>query len=203
MYLSKSIEDLVNQFSKLPGVGKKTAFRYTLHFLNNTLDDNIEFSQALILLKQNIKICKTCQSPNDDEICSLCSNPRRNQQLICVVESYKDLIAIENTNQFFGVYHVLGGIINPMDGIGPADLNINQLIDRIADDSYELIMALNPTIEGDTTVFYISKLLKDKNIKLTTISRGVAFGSELEYTDDLTLGRSIHARQPYDQLINK
>lgn len=203
MYLSKSIEDLVHQFSKLPGVGKKTAFRYTLHFLNNSLEDNIEFSKSLIELKQKIKNCKLCQAPNDDEICIICTNSRRNHQLICVVESYKDLISIENTNQFHGVYHVLGGIINPIDGIGPSDLNIQQLVDRINTDNYELIMALNPTIEGDTTIFYISKLLKDKSVKLTTISRGVAFGGELEYTDDLTLGRSIQARQPYEQLINK
>lgn len=203
MYLSKSIEELVNQFAKLPGVGKKTAFRYTLHFLKNTLEDNNQFAKSIIELKEKIIICSSCMSPNDDEICTICRNSYRNQNLICVVESYKDLIAIENTQQFSGVYHVLGGIISPMDGIGPNELNIHQLVDRVIDDSFELIMALNPTIEGDTTIFYITKLLKDKNVKVTTISRGIAFGAELEYTDDLTLGRSIHARQPYDQLINK
>jgi recombination protein RecR len=203
MYLSKSIENLVNQFSKLPGVGKKTAFRYTMHFLNNSVDDNTQFANSIVELKEKIKICKSCMSPNDDEICILCSSSFRNKKSICVVESYKDLIAIENTQQFSGVYHVLGGIINPMDGIGPNDLNLTQLVDRVNEDNYELIMALNPTIEGDTTIFYITKLLKDKNVKITTISRGIAFGAELEYTDDLTLGRSIHARQPYDQLINK
>lgn len=203
MYLSKSIEELVNEFSKLPGVGKKTAFRYTLHFLNSTMDENYKFSQALLKLKQNIKSCNVCQSPNDDDTCVICSNPVRNHHQICVIESYKDLIAIENTRQFFGVYHVLGGVVSPIDGIGPKDLNIKELIERVVDDQTELIMALNPTIEGDTTIYYITNLLKDKNVKITTISRGVAFGSELEYTDDLTLGRSIQARQPYEQLINK
>jgi recombination protein RecR len=203
MYLSKSIEELVNQFSRLPGVGKKTAFRYTLHFLSNSIDDNIKFAGSITELKEKIKNCKLCMAPNDDEVCSICSSSFRNKSTICVVESFKDLIAIENTQQFSGVYHVLGGIISPIDGIGPNELNIYQLVDRIDGDSFELIMALNPTIEGDTTIFYISKLLKDKNVKITTISRGIAFGAELEYTDDLTLGRSIHARQPYDKLINK
>jgi len=203
MYLSKSIEELVNEFSKLPGVGKKTAFRYTLHFLNSTMDDNTKFSQAITRLKQNIKNCSVCQSPNDFDTCEICRNPVRNHRQICVIESYKDLVAIENTQQFFGVYHVLGGIISPIDGIGPNDLNIKELIGRIDNEQTELIMALNPTIEGDTTIYYLTNLLRDKNVKITTISRGVAFGSELEYTDDLTLGRSIQARQPYEQLINK
>lgn len=203
MYLSKSIENLVNLFSKLPGVGKKTAFRYTLHFLSNSSEDNKKFAESIIELKEKIKFCNLCMAPNDDVVCSICSNSFRNKKLICVVETYKDLIAVENTQQFSGVYHVLGGIISPIDGIGPSELNIFQLIDRINDDDFELIMALNPTIEGDTTIFYITKLLNNRNVKVTTISRGIAFGAELEYTDDLTLGRSIHARQPYDQLMNK
>lgn len=202
MYLSKSIERLVHEFAKLPGVGKKTAFRYTLHLLKNSHEENDFFSKCIHELKLNIKYCKVCQSPNDEDTCSICLNDRRNHLQICVIESYKDLIAIENTNQFFGVYHVLGGVISPIDGIGPNDLKISELVHRV-DEHTELIMALNPTIEGDTTIYYITNLIKNRGAKVTTISRGVAFGSELEYTDDLTLGRSIHARQPYDQMINK
>lgn len=204
MYLSKSIEELVNLFAKLPGVGKKTAFRYTLHFLNSHSEENKRFSEALLHLKDKIKMCNKCHAPNDDETCSICSNPLRNENLICVVESYKDLIAIENTNQFYGHYHVLGGVISPIDGIGPDKLNISSLVMRVKDlQNVELIMALNPTIEGDTTIYYMTNLLKQYNVKVTTISRGVSFGGELEYTDDLTLGRSIQARQPYELLINK
>ncbi len=204
MYLSKYIEDLVIEFSKLPGVGKKTAFRYALHCLNSTDSFNIKLSQSLIDLKANIKYCNICLAPNDAKTCTICSNVKRNHRLICIVESYKDLIAIENTNQYFGVYHILGGIISPIDGIGPEKLHIEGLINRVQEiDSCELIMALNPTIEGDTTVYYISNLMKSMNVKITTISRGIAFGGELDYTDELTLSRSIQSRQPYEQLINK
>jgi recombination protein RecR len=204
MYLSKSIEELVNEFAKLPGVGKKTAFRYALHFLNSTKEENARFSKALIELKNNIKFCKVCHTPNDEEVCSICANPLRVKNLICVVESYKDLVAVENTNQFFGQYHVLGGVISPMDGIGPDRLNIYSLIERVKVlENSEIVMALNPTIEGDTTIYYLTNLMKTYPVKITTISRGVSFGGELEYTDDLTLGRSIQARQPYELLINK
>lgn len=204
MYLSKSIEELVNEFAKLPGVGKKTAFRYTLHFLNSSKEENTRFSKALTELKESIKFCKVCHTPNDEEVCSICSNPVRSKNLICVVETYKDLVAIENTNQFFGQYHVLGGVISPIDGIGPEKLNIYSLISRVKEmESSELVMALNPTIEGDTTIYYLTNLMKTYPVKITTISRGVSFGGELEYTDDLTLGRSIQARQPYELLINK
>ena len=204
MYLSKSVEDLVNEFAKLPGVGKKTAFRYALFFLNSTKEENIKFSKTLLELKNSIKFCKVCHTPNDDEVCTICSNPLRSKNLICVIESYKDLIAIENTNQFFGQYHVLGGVISPIDGIGPDKLNINSLILRVKEmETTELVMALNPTIEGDTTIYYMTNLMKTYPVKITTISRGVSFGGELEYTDDLTLGRSIQARQPYELLINK
>ncbi len=204
MYLSKSIEELVNEFAKLPGVGKKTAFRYTLHFLNSTKDENKRFSEALIHLKENIKFCTVCHTPNDDQVCSICSNKLRTKNLICVVESYKDLVAIENTNQFYGQYHVLGGVISPIDGIGPDKLTIHSLVKRVSEtEEMELIMALNPTIEGDTTIYYLTNLLNHYPVKITTISRGVSFGGELEYTDDLTLGRSIQARQPYELLINK
>jgi len=204
MYLSKSIQDLVSEFTKLPGVGRKTAFRYTLHFLNSSREENRQFSDAITKLKENIRICKVCHAPNDEEVCSICSNPVRANNLICVVETYKDLVAIENTNQFFGKYHVLGGVISPIDGIGPDKLTIHSLMSRVAElHNTELIMALNPTIEGDTTIYYLTNLMKSYPIKITTISRGVSFGGELEYTDDLTLGRSIQARQPYELLINK
>jgi recombination protein RecR len=204
MYLSKSIEELVNEFAKLPGVGKKTAFRYSLHFLNSTKEENQRFSNTIMKLKENIKFCKVCHTPNDDETCTICNSPMRAKNLICVVESYKDLVAVENTNQFFGQYHILGGVISPIDGIGPDKLTIYSLINRVSDlENAELIMALNPTIEGDTTIYYLTNLLKGKDVKITTISRGISFGGELEYTDDLTLGRSIQARQPYELLINK
>ena len=204
MYLSKHIEELVSEFSKLPGVGKKTAFRYALHCLNSPDSYTDNLSLALSSLKTHIHFCKRCNAPNDHEQCEICSNSRRNQDLICVVESYKDLIAIESTNQYFGVYHILGGVISPIDGIGPEKLNINKLIDRVSSSSSsELIMALNPTIEGDTTIYYLSNLLKNFPVKITTISRGIAFGGELDYTDELTLTRSIQSRQPYEQLINK
>ncbi len=204
MYLSKHIEELVAQFSKLPGVGKKTAFRYVLHCLNNEEAFSHKLSNAISELKANIRFCEVCNAPNDLSRCEICSNPRRNQDLICVVENYKDLIAIESTNQYFGVYHLLGGIISPIDGIGPEKLNIQMLIERVrSKEACELIMALNPTIEGDTTIYYLSNLMKSFPVKITTISRGIAFGGELDYTDELTLTRSIQSRQPYEQLINK
>lgn len=204
MYLSKHIEELVSEFSKLPGVGKKTAFRYVLHCLTTEEFFVNKLSKALSELKANIRFCDVCNTPNDESRCEICRNPRRNQDLICVVENYKDLIAIENTNQFFGVFHLLGGVISPIDGIGPERLNIENLIKRVQErGNCELIMALNPTIEGDTTIYYLSNLLKNLPVKITTISRGIAFGGELDYTDELTLSRSIQSRQPYEQLINK
>jgi recombination protein RecR len=204
MYLSKHIEELVSEFSKLPGVGKKTAFRYVLHCINSADSYTNKLSQALSELKANIQFCDKCNTPNDNSRCEICRNPRRNQDLICVVESYKDLIAIENTNQYFGVFHILGGVISPIDGIGPEKLNIENLVDRLRErETCELIMALNPTIEGDTTIYYLSNVLKNLPVKITTISRGIAFGGELDYTDELTLSRSIQSRQPYEKLINK
>lgn len=203
MYLSKAIEELVGEFAKLPGVGRKTAFRYALHFLNNSKEENEKFSQSIIHIKQQIKLCQHCLAPNDNEVCTICSDRGRNHNLICVVESYKDLIAVESTKQYFGLYHVLGGVISPIDGIGPDKLNISQLLNRVGEEEMELIMALNPTIEGDTTIYYLTNLLRDKRVKITTISRGISFGGELDYTDDLTLGRSIQSRLPYEQFIHK
>lgn len=204
MYLSKYIEDLVHEFSKLPGVGRKTAFRYALHCLNSKKEVVVSLSNTLKGLHENIRFCRQCNAPNDNDICEICASRTRNQNVICVVESYKDLIAIESTNQYFGVYHILGGIISPIEGIGPDMLSIELLTTRVSElTNAEVIMALNPTIEGDTTIYYISNLMKKSNVKITTISRGVAFGGELDYTDELTLSRSIQSRQPYDQLINK
>jgi recombination protein RecR len=204
MYLSKSIESLVAEFSKLPGVGKKTAFRFALHLMANTADDNQRFANALVDLKQKVILCEQCHVPNDNKLCVICTNPMRLNHQICVVESYKDLIVIENTNQFFGSYHVLGGVISPIDGVGPDSLTISSLVDRVAKiENAELIMALNPTIEGDTTIYYITNQLKNSSVKITTISRGIAFGGELEYTDEHTLGRSILSRMPYQDFIKK
>lgn len=204
MYYSNYIENLVAEFSKLPGVGKKTAFRYALHILNSPNSTNELLSRSIRDIKDKIVFCKECHMPNDDIICGICSNPRRNNASICVVESYKDLIAIENTNQYFGIYHILGGVISPIDGIGPEKLSIESLVQRVKKhENPELIMALNPTIEGDTTIYYISNILRNENVQITTISRGIAFGGELDYTDELTLSRSIQARQPYEHIISK
>lgn len=205
MYLSKSIETAVTEFSKLPGVGKKTAFRYVLQLIKNDAFKNEDLAKAILDIKLHLKNCEICNVPNDAKICDICNNHSRPENQICVVEGLKDLIAVENTNQYHGKYHVLGGIISPIDGIGPNELYIESLEQRIKKlgDKVELIMALNPTIEGDTTVYFLSKKLKDYPVTITTISRGISFGSELDYADELTLGRSIHSRQPYDQLINK
>lgn len=205
MFLSKSIENAVSEFSKLPGVGKKTAFRYVLQLIKNEAEKNEELSTAILNLKLNLKNCEICNVSNDNKICDICSNVTRPETQICVVEGLKDLIAVENTHQYHGKYHVLGGVISPIDGIGPNELFIESLEKRIEklQEPVELIMALNPTIEGDTTVYYLSKKLSKFPVTITTISRGISFGSELDYADELTLGRSIHSRQPYDQLINK
>jgi|688.fasta_scaffold52818_4 recombination protein RecR len=204
MYLSKHIESAVNEFSKLPGVGKKTAFRYVLHLMESSGENIEKLAQSIEAIKNNVLKCNVCHVPNDSETCIICANKGRDTTKICVVENLKDLLAIENTNQFQGVYHVLDGIISPIDGIGPDDLNIDTLEERIKQhENVELIMALNPTIEGDTTIFYLSNRFKNYNISITTISRGIAFGGELDYTDQLTLGRSLQARQPYDLLISK
>ncbi|MEL7118524.1 MAG: recombination mediator RecR [Bacteroidota bacterium] len=197
-FSSKLIEDGVNAFASLPGIGKKTALRLVLHLLNNPTEITEQFSEALVNLRKGIKECSICHNLSDDEICSICSNPARKKGTICVVESIRDVMAIEDTNQYKGTYHVLGGIISPIEGIGPADLNIASLIDRVEKTEVkEIIMAISPTIEGDTTIYYISKQLKDFDVNISTIARGISFGGELEYADELTLGRSIIARTPY------
>ena len=198
-FSSKLLEDAVYQFSKLPGVGKKSAIRYVLHLIKESKEDVKNFGEIIIRLKNEINFCKYCHNISDTEVCEICSNNSRNKSLICVVEDIRDVIAIENTNQYNGVYHVLGGVISPMDGIGPSDLNFSTLINKVEKGEVkEVLIALKSTIEGDTTSFYLFKKLKDFNITISTIARGVAIGDELEYTDEITLGRSIINRINYN-----
>ncbi len=193
---SKHIENAVEQLSSLPGIGKRTALRLVLQLLNRTEDEIEQFSRSFIEMKQNTKMCSSCGNISDNEICSICSNERRDHSIICVVEDIRDILAIEATESYKGIYHVLGGIISPMDGIGPADLNISTLVEKAATGNVtEIIFALSPTMEGDTTNFYLYKKLNDKPIIVTTLSRGVAIGTELQYADEMTLSRSLIKRQ--------
>jgi recombination protein RecR len=204
-FSSKLIENAVNAFATLPGIGRKSALRMVLHLLKQETGEVIQFSQAIQQMREEIKFCTTCHNVSDGAICGICANHYRNAKQVCIVESIRDVIAIENTGQYNGVYHVLGGIISPIDGIGPDELNIESLIERVAKIGIEeVIMALNPTVEGDTTIYYISKRLKEFNINITSIARGVAFGGELEYVDEFTLARSLATRLPYENyLVNK
>lgn len=203
-YPSKLIEDAVAQFAKLPGIGKKTAMRLVLHILKQKKEDVQQFGEAVVRMRQEIKFCKRCQNVADGELCNICTNPHRDHEVVCVVESLRDIIAIENTGQFRGAYHILGGVINPVEGVGPEALNIEKLYERIREDGIkELIMALPTSMEGDTTIFYISKQLKDSACKISTIARGISFGGELEYTDEHTLARSIATRLPYENYLGK
>ena len=198
-YPSQLLERAVEAFSQLPGVGRKTALRLVLHLLRQSTDDVDSFADAIIRVKHDVKYCKVCHNISDDEICSICSDARRDASLVCVVENVQDVMAIENTQQFHGLYHVLGGIISPMDGIGPNDLEIDSLVRRVEEGGVkEVILALASTMEGDTTNFYISRKLKDTGVKLSVIARGISVGDELEYTDEVTLGRSILNRTPLD-----
>lgn len=202
-FSSKYIEDLINEFAKLPGVGRKTATRYMLHILKQSEKETEEFVSALLHLKRELKHCTVCHNISDKEVCNICSNHNRDKTSLCVVEDIRDVMAIENTQQYRGVYHVLGGIISPLDGIGPADLNIESLVKRMsAGNIKEVIMALSTTMEGDTTNFYIYKRLKEFNLIVTTIARGIAIGDELEYADEITLGRSITNRIPYENAFS-
>jgi recombination protein RecR len=195
---SKYIENAVDQIASLPGIGRRTALRLVLQLLNRSKDEIDDFSQAFQLMKENVVKCSSCGNVSDFEICSICSNESRDRSLICVVEDIRDVLAIEATETYKGVYHVLGGIISPMDGVGPSDLNIISLIDRVEDTEVkEVIFALSATMEGDTTNFYIYRKLKDADIIISSLSRGVAVGSELQYADEVTLGRSIANRQPF------
>lgn len=199
-YPSKLLETAVEEFSKLPGIGRRTALRLVLHMLKRENSEVKRFTEAIDQLKSNVVFCKKCNNISDTELCSICSSSNRDHSTICVVESIKDVMMIESTNQYHGVYHVLGGVINPMEGIGPGDLSIELLLTRAKNPSLsEIIMALSPTTEGDTTNFYLYRKLKDLPIRITTLARGVAFGDELEYTDEITLGRAIVNRISFDQ----
>lgn len=203
-FSSKYLEDAVKEFSQLPGVGSKTALRLVLHLLKQDKETVQQFGRVFMQLKDQIQYCIKCNNISDTPVCSICSGSKRAVSEVCVVEDIRDILAIENTQQYNGLYHVLGGLISPMEGIGPGDLRIDMLIDRIREGEIkEVIMALSATMEGDTTIFYLSKKLKDLDVKITTIARGVAFGGELEYVDELTLGRSIVSRVPYDQSLNR
>ncbi|MDP1727475.1 MAG: recombination mediator RecR [Bacteroidota bacterium] len=197
-YPSALIEDAVNELSKFPGIGKKSALRMVLYLLKQDESVAGKMGESIIKLRKEIKFCKRCHNVSDLELCNICGNPKRDQQLICVVEDLRDVMAIENTNQYKGTYHILGGLINPINGIGPDQLQINSLIKRAKEmEAKEIIMALSATMEGDTTVFYLSKKLTPLAINISTISRGIAIGGELEYADEITLGRSIIGRIPY------
>ncbi len=197
-FSSKLIEEAVDAFASLPGIGKKTALRLVLHLMNQDKDITSQFSKALVNMREHIKSCTNCHNVSDANVCDICNDAYRDKTVVCVVESIRDVMAIEDTGQFRGLYHILGGIISPIEGIGPNELNIESLIHRIEKDNIkEIIMALSPTIDGETTIFYISKKLKPLNVKVSTIARGVSFGGELEYADEITLGRSIIARVPY------
>lgn len=198
-YPSKLLEQAVNELGKLPGIGRKTALRMALHLLKQHPGEVEALGNAVIKMRNEINYCKDCRNISDQELCAICASPKRDHTLICVVEDIRDVMAIENTGQFSGVYHVLGGIISPMDGIGPQNLHIEALVSRIGTgDIAEVILALPTTIEGDTTNFYLFRKLNDFKIRLTTIARGVSIGDELEHTDEVTLGRSILNRTPYE-----
>lgn len=199
---SKLLENAVDEFAKLPGIGRKTALRLVLHLLRQPNGDVERFSQAFTTLKNEIKHCKMCNSISDTEICSICSNPHRDSTTVCVVENIKDVMSIESTNQYNGLYYVLGAVINPMEGIGPADIKLEGLVNKIEMGNVnEIIMALSPTLEGDTTNFYIFKKIKQYPVSISVIARGVAFGDDLEYADEITLGRAIVNRTKFESTI--
>lgn len=203
-FSSKLLENAVAEFAKLPGVGQKTALRLVLHLLNQEPAEVQRFSHAISKLRNEIQFCKVCHNISDQPVCEICSSPRRDHTTICVVEDTRDVMAIQNTDQYNGVYHVLGGLISPMDGIGPSDLQVDSLVERLKQNEVkEVIFALSATMEGDTTIFYLHKRLKDFNINISTIARGIAFGGELEYVDEVTLGRSIVTRVPYENSLSK
>jgi recombination protein RecR len=202
IFSSTLLENAVNEFAKLPGIGKKTALRLVLHLIKQDEKEVAHFSDTIALMRNQIKFCNRCFNISDKELCNICSNPSRKQNIICVVENIRDVIAIESTQQFNGTFHVLGGIISPLDGIGPEQLNIEPLISRVQNEkTQEIIFALNPNIQGDTTVYYIGRKLKETPVKITTIARGIAFGGELEYADEMTLAKSISNRIPIENYI--
>ena len=202
VFSSSLLENAVNEFAKLPGIGKKTALRLVLHLIKQTETEVDYFSSTIAKMRNEIKFCVRCHNISDKEMCNICSNTMRQQQTICVVENIRDVIAIESTQQFNGLYHVLGGIISPLDGIGPEQLTIDDLVYRIKNEEIEeVIFALNPNIQGDTTIYYIGRKLKEVKVKITTIARGIAFGGELEYADEMTLAKSITNRIAVEHYI--
>lgn len=197
-FSSKLIEKAVEAFATLPGIGRKTALRLVLHLLKQDKQVTEQFAAALVSMREGIRDCRSCHNLADEDLCQICADQRRDRSLVCVVENIRDLMAIEDTGQYRGLYHVLGGIISPIEGVGPGELNIDSLTERVQEGSIkEVIMAISPTIEGETTVYYISKKLQESGVLVSAIARGVAFGGDLEYADELTLGRSIVARIPY------
>jgi len=203
-YSSRLIADAVAEFTKLPGIGEKTALRLVLHLLKQDTEKVNHFGEAIMKMRSGIKFCKTCHNVSDSDYCEVCSNTMRDHHTVCLVETIRDVIAIENTGIYKGVYHVLGGVISPIEGIGPERLNIQSLVERVQrGDVKEVIMAISPTIEGDTTIFYVSKKLKEFDVNITSIARGISFGGELEYADEMTLARSIVTRQPYENTLVK
>ncbi len=202
-FSSSLLENAVNEFSKLPGIGKKTALRLVLHLLKQDAKEVGHFSEVIAKMRSEIKFCQRCFNVADGDICSICANSMRKQEMICVVENIRDVIAIESTRQYNGTYHVLGGVISPLDGIGPDQLNIEALAGRlIKEKTDELIFALNPNIQGDTTIYYIQKKITSSPVRITTIARGIAFGGELEYADEMTLGRSLQNRLPVESYVS-
>jgi recombination protein RecR len=203
-YPSKLLENAVSELSKLPGIGRKSALRLALHLLRKDVSEVEAFGNAMIKMRKEIRYCRECYNISDADLCSICASPKRDKSTICVVETTRDVMAIENTGQMRGVYHVLGGIISPMEGIGPEDLSIQSLVTRVKEKEVkEIILALPTTIEGDTTNFYLFRKLKDFTLKVTTLARGVSIGDELEFTDEVTLGRSILNRMPYEGMFLK
>jgi recombination protein RecR len=202
-FSSALLENAVNEFAKLPGIGRKTALRLVLHLLKQEPEEVQHFSEIMSRMRSEIKFCQRCHNVSDGDICSICSNSMRKQDVICVVENLRDVIALESTQQFSGTYHVLGGVISPLDGIGPSQLNIDTLVHRIAkEETAEVIFALSPTIQGDTTIYYIQKKLP-AGTRVTTIARGIAFGGELEYADEMTLARSLQNRLPIESYVSQ
>ncbi len=205
-YPSKLLEEIVDEISKLPGIGKRTAMRLALHLLKQPVEQSEALSEAILKYRKEIKHCKVCHNISDKEVCEICSDNKRNHQLVCVVEDIRDVMAIENTGEYKGVYHVLGGIISPIDGINPSDLSIDALMQRIIDNEVkEIILALSATVDGDTTNFYLFRKINElnRNTLISTIARGISVGEELEYTDEITLARSIHNRVPFESAIKQ
>ncbi len=199
---SELLESAVNAFSRLPGIGRKTALRLVLHLLKQDADEVKAFGDTISRVRSEIRFCRICHNVSDAETCSICNNPARNRSIICVVETIRDVIAIESTQQYSGTYHVLGGVISPLDGIGPDQLQVEGLVSRVREEqTEELVFALSPTIQGDTTIYYIQKKIEGLPVRVTTIARGVAFGGELEYADEMTLARSLQNRLPVDRYV--